>query len=58
MIARNEETVLEHDPEKWKPVFRIDHAQSKRRDHDAISCNRIMVSGREPKAAAEGGLDE
>jgi uncharacterized protein (DUF4415 family) len=21
---------LEHDPEKWKPVFRKDHAQSKR----------------------------
>jgi hypothetical protein len=20
---------LEHDPEKWKPVFRSDHAQSK-----------------------------
>jgi hypothetical protein len=20
---------LEHDPEKWKPVFRKDHAQSK-----------------------------
>jgi hypothetical protein len=21
--------MLEHDPEKWKPVFRKDHAQSK-----------------------------
>jgi hypothetical protein len=21
---------LEHDPEKWKPVFRKDHAQTKR----------------------------
>jgi hypothetical protein len=21
---------LEHDPEKWKPVFRNDHAQTKR----------------------------
>jgi hypothetical protein len=21
---------LEHDPQKWKPVFRKDHAQSKR----------------------------
>jgi hypothetical protein len=21
--------VLEHDPEKWKPVFRKDHAQTK-----------------------------
>jgi hypothetical protein len=34
---------LEHDPEKWKPVFRKDHAQSKRRDHDAIPYNRIMI---------------
>jgi hypothetical protein len=33
---------LEHDPEKWKPVFRKDHAQSKRLDHDAIP-HRIMV---------------
>jgi hypothetical protein len=23
-------TSLEHDPEKWKPVFRKDHAQTKR----------------------------
>jgi hypothetical protein len=23
------EHALEHDPEKWKPVFRKDHAQSK-----------------------------
>jgi hypothetical protein len=22
-------SVLEHDPEKWKPVFRKDHAQLK-----------------------------
>jgi hypothetical protein len=22
-------TALKHDPEKWKPVFRKDHAQSK-----------------------------
>jgi hypothetical protein len=22
--------MLEHDPEKWKPVFRKDHAQTKR----------------------------
>src|SRR6202163_3598968 len=26
---------LEHDPEKWKPVFRKDHAQTRRRDHAA-----------------------
>jgi hypothetical protein len=34
---------LEHDPEKWKPVFRKDHAQRKRLDHDAIPANRIMI---------------
>ncbi|HEV7463171.1 MAG TPA: hypothetical protein VGN85_04580, partial [Methyloceanibacter sp.] len=28
--------MLEHDPEKWKPVFRKDHAPTKRLDHDAI----------------------
>jgi hypothetical protein len=22
--------ILKHDPEKWKPVFRKDHAQTKR----------------------------
>jgi len=32
---------LEHDPEKWKPVFRKDHAQIKKLDHDAI--DRIMI---------------
>jgi hypothetical protein len=34
---------LEHDPEKWKPVFRKDHAQTKRCDHDSILSNRIMI---------------
>jgi hypothetical protein len=34
---------LEHDPEKWKPVLRKDHAQSKRLDHDAIPSNRVMI---------------
>jgi hypothetical protein len=36
---------LEHDPEKWEPVFRKDHAQTKRYDHDAIFSNRIMIKG-------------
>jgi len=27
---------LEHDPEKWKPVFRKDHAPTKKLDHDQI----------------------
>jgi hypothetical protein len=25
---------LEHDPEKWMPVFRKDHAPAKKLDHD------------------------
>src|ERR1700722_15684914 len=25
---------LEHDPEKWKPVFRKDHAQNKKLERD------------------------
>jgi hypothetical protein len=25
----NIDAALEHDPEKWKPVFRKDHAQTK-----------------------------
>jgi NADPH:quinone reductase len=35
---------LEHDPEKWKPVFRKGHAQIKKLDHDAI--DRIMIINR------------
>jgi hypothetical protein len=41
---------LEHDPDpkgrvsaKWKPVFRKDHAQTKRWNHDAIPLDRIMI---------------
>jgi hypothetical protein len=34
---------LEHDPEKWKPVFGKDHAQTKNLDHDPIQLNWIMV---------------
>jgi len=32
----------EHDPEKWEPVFRKDHAPTKGWDHDPIQSNRIM----------------
>ncbi|WP_409907603.1 hypothetical protein [Bradyrhizobium sp.] len=35
--------ILEHDPEKWKPVSRKDHAQTKRKDHDAFPWKRIMI---------------
>jgi hypothetical protein len=42
------EAMLEHDPEKWKPVFRTDHAQTKRWDHDAIPLDRIMIQDGRP----------
>jgi hypothetical protein len=34
---------LEHDPEKRMPVFRKDHAPTKKLDHDPIQFDRIMV---------------
>src|SRR4029077_16604503 len=37
---------LEHDPEKWMPVFRKDHAPTKKPDHDPIQFDRIMVQVR------------
>jgi hypothetical protein len=52
--------IVEHDPEKWEPVFpsrqtpgvcaeitlkQGDHAQTKRRDLDPIQSNRIMIKG-------------
>jgi hypothetical protein len=48
-IRRNEPPLglvgrdLEHDPEKWTPVFRKDHAPTKKLDHDPIQFDRIMV---------------
>jgi hypothetical protein len=33
---------LEHDPEKWTPVFRKDHAPTKKLAHDPIQLDRIM----------------
>jgi GST-like protein len=33
---RNEVRTLEHDPEKWAPVFRKDHAQEKNRLDDEV----------------------
>jgi hypothetical protein len=29
-VSGREASSLEHDPEKWEPVFRKDHAQTKR----------------------------
>src|ERR1700730_132276 len=40
---RQQRRSLEHDPEKWMPVFRKDHAPTKKLDHDPIRFDRIMV---------------
>jgi hypothetical protein len=37
---RREEVKLQHDPEKWKPVFGQDHAQNNR---DPIQLNWITI---------------
>ena len=34
---------LEHDPEKWTPVFGQDHAQTNNLDRDPIRSNWITV---------------
>jgi hypothetical protein len=34
---------LEHDPEKWKPVFGKDHAQTQNLDPDPIQLNWIRL---------------
>jgi len=34
---------LEHDPEKWKPVFGKDHAPIKQLDHDRFQSDRVVV---------------
>jgi hypothetical protein len=39
----NDETPLEHDPEKWNPDFGKDHAQAKDLDPDPIHLNWIRV---------------
>jgi hypothetical protein len=42
-MANRDRGLLEHDPEKWTPVFRKDHAPTKKLDHDPIQFDRIMV---------------
>jgi hypothetical protein len=36
---------LEHDPEKWKPVFGKDHAPKTNLDLDPIQLNWVKVWG-------------
>jgi len=38
-------TFLEHDPEKWKPVFRKDHAPPKKSGAQSISLKTIARGG-------------
>jgi alkanesulfonate monooxygenase len=40
----NEHRPHEHDPEKWEPVFRKDHAQTKRPDHDSSDHGLVKAS--------------
>jgi hypothetical protein len=42
-VSRDAAQRLEHDPEKWKPVFRKDHAQTQNPDLDLIQLNWIKV---------------
>jgi hypothetical protein len=40
----NQRKALEHDPEKWKPAFREDHAPTEKKlDHDPIQLDPIMI---------------
>src|SRR6266849_9472918 len=43
LLARNDR--LEHDPEKWVPIFRKDHAQTKKieRDDDSRKSHPALV---------------
>ena len=42
-LARGSLDAIEHDPEKWKPVFRKDHAPPKGPERDADSIKAITL---------------
>jgi hypothetical protein len=42
-LVEGEARSLEHDPEKWQPVFGKDHAPAENVDHDPLQPNRIVV---------------
>jgi hypothetical protein len=44
----------EHHPEKWKPVFRKDHAQTKIQGADCQKCDPKASTGRQPEPQAKG----
>jgi hypothetical protein len=56
-ISRNpsEQPLLEHDPEKWVPVFRKDHAQIKEieRDDDSKKSHHALAVSREPGVGSQ-----
>jgi hypothetical protein len=47
MVERASKGDLEHDPEKWVPVFRKDHAQIKEieRDDDSKKSHHALEMG-------------
>jgi hypothetical protein len=44
--------VLKHDPEKWTPVFRKDHAPAKKLERRPIQSETIALSARSKIAVA------
>ena len=55
-VRKNLRRLLEHDPEKWKPVFGQDHAQTKRLENDPITLigSFSRTTGRKPPAIPYG----
>jgi hypothetical protein len=41
---QRESPCLEHDPEKWNPVFGKDHAQTKKLNHDSINSGHGLAA--------------
>jgi|SRR5580692_1395618 hypothetical protein len=47
--------VLEHDPEKWKPVFRKDRAPPKRFEHQSIQPETIALRAPDSRTVINNG---
>jgi hypothetical protein len=54
-----EAELLEHDPEKWTPVFRKDHAQIKEieRDDDSKKSHRALADVQQRLAVLSRDMD-
>src|SRR5678815_2836899 len=50
--ASNRDRTLEHDPEKWKPVFRRDHAQTQKSDANNQERNAVTQPASAPLPAS------